>query len=129
MLNGFSTQAKVRDLTKLRHLPGVADVTIAQPDHPNDANANSMADVATAWSTYKYKGAGTVVAVIDTGIDPTHKDLRLSDPSRAKLTRSKVAAFTKRAGYGKYFTAKVPYGHNYADNNELIKDPTMVSQP
>ena len=53
-----------------------------------------MANVSTVWNNYKYKGEGTVVSIIDTGIDPNHKDLRLSDDSKVKLTKDKVNAFT-----------------------------------
>ena len=87
-----------------------------------------MANVSTVWNNYKYKGEGTVVSIIDTGIDPNHKDLRLSDDSKAKLTKDKVNAFTKETGYGRYFTDKVPYGHNYSDNNDNITDDNPSEQ-
>lgn len=128
VLNGFATKAKVGDLHRLSRLAGVARVTVAQTYHRTDASANDMGNVATVHANYRYKGAGTVVAVIDSGLDPHHHDLRLSDPKRVKLTRGDVRAFTQRAGYGKYFTAKVPYGHNYADNNNRIKDTDPTEQ-
>lgn len=128
VVNGFATKAKVKDIQKLRKLPGVKSVTLAKVYYANDSSADNMANVSTVWNNYKYKGQGTVVSIIDTGIDPNHKDLRLSDDKQAKLSQKDVADFTKKAGYGRYFTDKVPYGHNYADNNEKITDDDPSEQ-
>ena len=128
VVNGFATKVKVKDIQKLRAIPGVKSVTLAKVYYANDSSADDMANVSAVWNNYKYKGEGTVVSIIDTGIDPNHKDLRLSDESKAKLTREKVAAFTKQAGYGRYFTEKVPYGHNYSDNNDNITDNNPSQQ-
>ena len=128
VVNGFATKAKVKDIQKLRAIPGVKSVTLAKVYYANDSSADDMANVSAVWNNYKYKGEGTVVSIIDTGIDPNHKDLRLSDESKAKLTRAKVANFTKQAGYGRYFTEKVPYGHNYSDNNDNITDNNPSQQ-
>ncbi|MBU5980942.1 peptidase S8 [Lactobacillus helveticus] len=128
VVNGFATKAKVKDIQKLRNLPGVKSVTLAKVYYVNDSSADDMANVSTVWNNYKYKGQGTVVSIIDTGIDPNHKDLRLSDDKQAKLSQKDVADFTKKAGYGRYFTDKVPYGHNYADNNEKITDDDPSEQ-
>lgn len=128
VVNGFATKAKVKDIQKLRKLPGVKSVTLARVYYANDSSADNMANVSIVWNNYKYKGQGTVVSIIDTGIDPNHKDLRLSDDKQAKLSQKDVADFTKTAGYGRYFTDKVPYGHNYADNNENITDDDPSEQ-
>ncbi|WP_297820126.1 S8 family serine peptidase [uncultured Lactobacillus sp.] len=122
VVNGFSTKVKVKDIQKLRKIPGVKSVTLAKVYFATDASADNMANVSTVWSNYKYKGQGTVVSIIDTGIDPNHKDLRLSDESKVKLTAKDVNDFTKNSGYGRYFTSKVPFGHNYSDNNDIITD-------
>ena len=127
-MNGFATKAKVKDIQKLRKLPGVKSVTLARVYYANDSSADNMANVSIVWNNYKYKGQGTVVSIIDTGIDPNHEDLRLSDDKQAKLSQKDVADFTKTAGYGRYFTDKVPYGHNYADNNENITDDNPSEQ-
>lgn len=128
VVNGFATKAKVKDIQKLRNIPGVKSVTLAKVYYANDSSADNMANVSTVWNNYKYKGEGTVVSIIDTGIDPNHKDLRLSDDSKVKLTKDKVNAFTKESGYGRYFTDKVPYGHNYSDNNDNITDDNPSEQ-
>ncbi len=128
VVNGFSTKVRVVDIPKLKQIAGVKTVTLAKVYYPTDAKANSMANVQAVWSNYKYKGEGTVVSVIDTGIDPTHKDMRLSDDKDVKLTKSDVERFTDTAKHGRYFTSKVPYGFNYADNNDTITDDTVDEQ-
>jgi lactocepin len=75
-----------------------------------------ITDVLKAWQVSKYKGEGMVISIIDSGIDYRHKDMKLTDPSKAKL-KSK-----NPEGKGKYFTDKVPYGYNYADKNQNIID-------
>ena len=121
----FATKAKVGDIKKLREIKGVKSVTLAKVYFAADTSANNMANVSTVWSNYQYKGEGTVVSIIDTGIDPNHKDLRLSNESKAKLTAKDIDGFTENSGYGRYFTSKVPFGHNYSDNNDII---TMMIQ-
>ena len=100
VVNGFSTKVRVVDIPKLKQIAGVKTVTLAKVYYPTDAKANSMANVQAVWSNYKYKGEGTVVSVIDTGIDPTHKDMRLSDDKDVKLTKSDVEKFTDTAKHG-----------------------------
>ncbi|WP_261806217.1 S8 family serine peptidase [Lapidilactobacillus luobeiensis] len=128
VVNGFVTKAKVRDLAKLQAIAGVKTVTLAKVYYTTDAKANEMGNVQSVWSSYKYKGEKTVVSVIDTGIDPNHKDMRLSDESNVKLTKADASDFAAEAGHGQYFTAKVPYGFNYADNNNIITDDDPAEQ-
>jgi len=60
---------------------------------------------------------------VDTGIDPDHKDMILSDESKGKLSKKDVASFVDKNHLdGKYYTAKVPYGYNYYDKNSEIRD-------
>lgn len=129
VVNGFSTKVKVKDIEKIRRIQGVKSVTLDNVFFPAEANADSMANVQTVWSNYKYKGEKTVVSVIDTGIDVTHKDMRLSDDTNVKLTPDDVNDFIDEVGHGKYFTAKVPYGYNYADgNSEFVYDDDPTEQ-
>lgn len=61
VVNGFATKAKVKDIQKLRKLPGVKSVTLARVYYANDSSADDMANVSIVWNNYKYKGQGTVV--------------------------------------------------------------------
>ncbi|MGH4138192.1 S8 family serine peptidase [Clostridium sp.] len=79
-------------------------------------SAKDLTNVLKEWQVSKYKGEGMVISIIDSGIDYRHKDMRLTDPSKAKLKNKNPE------GKGKYFTNKVPYGYNYADKNQNIID-------
>lgn len=126
LVNGFSMTVKFKDIKKIKKLSGVKNVTIAKKYQPADADANAIAGVEDAWQgtagVGKYKGEGLVVSVIDTGIDATHKDLRLSDESTAALTASKVKDTIGQIGHGRYLNAKVPYAFNYADKTDAVQE-------
>ncbi|MGV8982506.1 S8 family serine peptidase [Clostridium sp.] len=80
------------------------------------SSSKDLTNVLKEWQVSKYKGEGMVISIIDSGIDYRHKDMRLTDPSKAKLKNKNTG------GKGKYFTDKVPYGYNYADKNQNIID-------
>nr|WP_286672853.1 cell wall-binding repeat-containing protein [Anaeromonas gelatinilytica] len=65
-----------------------------------------------------FKGEEQVVAILDTGIDYTHRDMILDDGVEKALDKNDIE---NADVLGKYFTEKVPYGYNYYDlNNEVI---------
>ncbi|MFT8410520.1 MAG: S8 family serine peptidase [Schleiferilactobacillus perolens] len=115
LINGFETTAKPSQLAKIRALDGVKNVTIDKTYTVDDASANDLGEVTQAWNAAKVKGEGMLVAVIDSGIDTTHKDLRISDPSKEKLTLTEATNAAAKLGYGKAYTDKVPFAYNYAD--------------
>lgn len=117
LVNGFSTTVKRSDIPKIEAIPGVKKVTEAKVYYPDLTYAKSLTQVYDTWKDYGIKGEGMVVAVIDTGIDASHKDMKLTDPSKAKIKDIKNSSES-------VFTAKVPYGHNFADQNDVVKDLT-----
>jgi len=118
LLNGFSIEAKYKDLNKIAEMPGVKSVQVANVYYPDMNYAKDMkTNIADIWKDYGYKGEGMVVSIIDTGIDYNHKDMVISDsttPSSIKLTNKNPK------GPGRYFTEKVPYGYNFADDNQDV---------
>lgn len=122
LVNGFSIDATVTQVDELRKLPGVKSVDAAKVTKPQDESANQLANVQKVWENNKLKGEGTVIAIIDTGIDPTHKDMRLTDASTGKITKTEAEKQTKALGYGQYYSAKIPFGRNYADASNEIRD-------
>ncbi|AQP54649.1 hypothetical protein CBF34_03730 [Vagococcus penaei] len=118
LVNAFSIDVRLTDLDTIKNLSGVLSVTPAQVFYPSDTDANQLAQVQKVWEENKFKGEGMVVSIIDSGIDPNHPDLYLSEETTGKLTKAKADEMPK----GKYFNSKVPYGYNYADGNDDIVD-------
>ena len=72
-----------------------------------------------------YKGEGTVVAVIDSGLDVHHEVLRISDPTKGKFkNQTELEAAKKAAGidYGKWYNDKVVFAYDYMDGDDNIKE-------
>jgi lactocepin len=117
VLNGVSLTVKYRDIDAIRKIKGVKKVTVVNKYYLDMSTAVNITNSPTVWNELGFKGEGTVVSIVDTGIDYTHKDMKLTDPSKAKLNKNSITE-----GPGKFFTDKVPYGYNYADMNTDIID-------
>ncbi|MGM9988130.1 MAG: S8 family serine peptidase [Bacillaceae bacterium] len=123
---GFSGIVKYKDIAKIKKTNGVKDVYIAneyERPEPNMTTSHSYIQSIQTWADGGYKGEGMVVSVIDTGIDPSHKDFVLSPETKEKLTKGSVNKVIKDSSLkGKFYTEKVPYGYNYFDQNNTILD-------
>lgn len=117
LLNGFSAVIKYGDIDAIREISGVKSVKVANKYYLDMNTAVNFTNAPTVWNKFGLKGEGVVVAIVDTGIDYTHKDMKLTDASKAKLSEKDVQAF---GGPGKFYTEKVPYGYNFADMNDRI---------
>lgn len=117
VLNGVSVNVKYKDIDTIRKIKGVKKVTVVNKYYLDMETAVNLTNAPTVWNELGFKGEGTVVSIIDTGIDYTHKDMKLTDPSKAKLNKESITE-----GPGKFYTDKVPYGYNYADMNQDVID-------
>lgn len=88
--------------------------------------SNTLTEAESVWNNCSYKGEGMVIAVIDTGFDYTHKDFQTIDEENVKITKDLADNDIKNLGYGKYFSEKIPYGYNYADGNDEIKNEDQI---
>lgn len=129
VFNGFSLEVKAGDVAKLALTPGVTGVyestEYSRPEvEPEMISSKELVQAQLAWDKYQYKGEGMVVGVIDSGIDPNHKDFVLTDDATGEITSDEVdAALTSgEVEAGKYFSAKVPFGYNYMDDNYEVRD-------
>ncbi|MBT2571999.1 S8 family serine peptidase [Planococcus sp. ISL-110] len=129
VFNGFSAEVEaglVEDIANLSGVKAVYESTEYQrPEaQPEMKYSKELVQAQQAWTDYGYRGEGLVVGVIDTGIDPRHKDMVLTDNTTGDITKSDVAALVadKSIENGKFFTAKVPFGYNYMDGNNEILD-------
>lgn len=115
LVNGFSATVKRGDIEKIKAMSGVKKVTEAKVYYPDMQYAKELTQAYNTWEDLGLKGEGMVVAIIDTGIDVTHKDMVLDDEAKDDVKIKDV-----KSG----FTLKVPYGHNFADGNDVVKDTT-----
>ncbi|NYE03754.1 lactocepin [Bacillus niacini] len=127
-VNGFSGIVEYGQIEAIKSVDGVTKVTIAneyqRPETtPEMKYSKEIVQAQNTWDDYGVKGEGMVVGIIDTGIDPSHKDMVLTDATKADLTKAEVeAAIAEKGVQGQYFTDKVPYGYNYYDENNEILD-------
>ncbi|ASK62141.1 lactocepin precursor [Virgibacillus phasianinus] len=127
--NGFSGKVEFGNIEKIEAVPNVKNVYLAneynRPVEPNLDTSHEYIQSHQTWADANLKGEGMVVAVIDTGVDPSHRDFVLSDDTEEELTKKEVKAIVGEGEVeGKYFTEKVPFGHNYFDHNNTVKPAT-----
>jgi len=122
LLNGFSAEVQRKDVEKIKELQGVKHVTIVKKYYPDMANAKTLTESEKVWAELGYKGEGMVVSIIDTGIDWTHKDMKVSNKDKIRLKSSDIENI--QGAKGKWYSEKVPYGYNFADDNTEVIDKT-----
>ncbi|CAH2717287.1 hypothetical protein BACCIP111895_04478 [Neobacillus rhizosphaerae] len=126
--NGFSGEVAYGDLDKIESVAGVKAVYLANEYNrpkvePNMKTSHQFVQSRDTWTKAGFKGEGMVVAVIDTGVDPSHRDFKLTDATKEGLTKMEVAQAVADKGLkGKFYTDKVPFGYNYYDQNDIILD-------
>lgn len=117
LLNGFSIDASMNQIAEIEKLADVESVEVSSVKVTQDTDQAELVQATKSWEKYHYQGEGMVVAVIDSGIDTKHKDLRLTDESTAAISKDEAESAIEAMGYGKYESAKVPFAYNYADAN------------
>ncbi|WP_144264301.1 S8 family serine peptidase [Edaphobacillus lindanitolerans] len=129
VFNGFSANVKAKEAKVISELPGVKAVYEATEyerpvEKPEMVSSKDLVQARQFWEEYGFKGEGMVVGVIDTGIDPAHKDMVLTDASSAALKKADIDRELSAGQLhgGKYYTEKVPFGYNYMDENDIIRD-------
>lgn len=147
VLNGFSAKVKVSDLAKIEANPNVKKVRIAKEYYlpkPDMASSTGQVMAPETWNL-GYKGEGMVVAVIDSGVDHTHKDFNISTGTSVALDKAtiesiiagqelnaeKLAALKPGvvvSGDNCYKSLKVPFAFDYADIDTTAKANTSLPE-
>lgn len=140
LLSGFEILLLSGDYPAVcKSLPAGTKATVGSEYLPADAqlvenNVNVYETGIFNAENCGYDGTGTVVAVLDTGVDSNHSAFSLDNftSSRLGLTYDKVAdvlkntkAYEQAGGLNTddvYINQKVPFGYDYADN-----DPDVYS--
>ena len=148
LLNGFALETTYEDAKKIQAMNFVdsVEVSVAYKKPETTTNAvetkkEEVNDFSKALDSYNliniqplwdkgYRGQGRVIAVLDSGLDPDHPVLRLTDNSQSKYkTKEDAEKAMKEAGidYGKWYSDKLPFAFNYNDWNNDIKQSGFKS--
>lgn len=121
VVNGFSietTYGEAKAIEKLNDVKKVSLVNEYERPKPELVTSKDIINAREVWENLDYNGEGTVIAIIDTGVDANHRDMVLSNPEKAKIQYTiDLTGFP-----GTFRTIKVPYGYNYMDKNQEILD-------
>ncbi|HEM5193233.1 TPA: S8 family serine peptidase [Streptococcus suis] len=118
------SEKKVEEEEKLSVADETTAITNQEEAKPQNIDSNTIITVPKVWDS-GYKGEGTVVAIIDSGLDVDHDVLHISDLSTAKYkSEREIEAAKEAAGitYGEWFNDKVVFGYNYVDVNTVLKE-------
>lgn len=127
VMNGVSGEVEYGEIAEIEKLEGVESVSIATEYErptvkPDMISSKDMVEAIQTWNA-GYNGKGMVIGIIDTGIDSSHRDMKLTDTTGHKLSKNSVDNSVNTLKLpGQYYTLKVPYGYNYADKNKEIRD-------
>ena len=139
-VNAISADLSLGEMVKVREIPGVRSVerenrylpmdegSISEPETAN--TSENMTGATAAWAA-GYTGAGSKIAIIDTGIDTSHQSFAeepftwsvgQAGASGELMTKAQVQALAGQlnSGTANYVSAKIPYGYNYIDGNTTI---------
>lgn len=121
--NGFSIKCDPIIAKKISYLSQVKNISEANIYEKHVKNVRDTYEIARIAERYNLKGEGMVVAVLDSGVDHTHKDMNV-DKDHIKLNEEKVKEIKNKEQitYGTYFNEKVPFAYNYADQNLSVRD-------
>lgn len=123
VINAFSAEVKLDDIQKIAELSNVKNVYIANEyERPNMVTSLDQVVARTAWDL-GYTGKNKILAVIDSGIDPDHKDFVMDENADFGMSKEQAQEIiTKEKLAGKYYNSKVIYAYNYYDLNHNVKD-------
>jgi lactocepin len=121
--NGFSVETEYKNLKDIQSIPGVTHVHVARTFQATMDVSKELVQAQKVWEQYGYKGEGLVVAVVDSGIDYSHKDMKLSDDAKAKekWTQDKLNQKFEETDVNEiWYSDKVPTGYDWADNDTNV---------
>ena len=136
LVNAISAEIRYGEIGRISSIDGVKAVQIENTYLPQTVDINTagtsqyMVGAAEVWNS-GYTGAGTKIAVIDTGIDAGHQSfdgdafdhaLSLLDNAPDLLDEDDIDEVSEFLHAGSYacISSKIPFAYNYADNNTVV---------
>ncbi|MBQ4473791.1 MAG: S8 family serine peptidase [Lachnospiraceae bacterium] len=132
--NAIAAEVRYADIAKIGSIDGVKSVYIEKQyeaytaDTQTAGTSQFMTNAFSAWQD-GYTGAGSRLAIIDTGLDTDHQsfsaeafDYAISTLEEAPdlLTADEVDASQLNSKTANYISSKIPYGYNYIDENTTV---------
>ncbi len=134
LTDGIAIRLKNKDAAEVKEISGVKEIYVSESyDVPQVAvsnNANVYATGIYDTSEVDYTGEGMVVAVLDTGLDYTHKAFETMPEGQLGLDKGEVdGVFSKLEAVKMnkslklsdvYYNDKIPFAYDYADNDDDV---------
>ena len=129
LTNGFSADVTYAQLKEIRELDGVEAAFISPTFElePSMTTSNQMVG-GGMYNTTGYTGEGTVVAILDTGVDLDH-ELFAAAPKNPRLTQADIQKVLEENDLScekdvpsvgastLYYSAKIPFQFDYGDHD------------
>lgn len=132
LTNGFACDVAYGDLDKIAAIEGVDAVYIANhyalPTYEKAKDTRMAVSNAyftgidNAYQYYGVDGTGTVIAVLDTGLNTTHEAFADADKNAENTGVLKQEDISAAVAPGVYINAKVPFAYDYADLDDDVTD-------
>ncbi|MGL5381106.1 S8 family serine peptidase [Clostridium sp.] len=127
--NSFSIDTTYGDLEKiseLKNLEGVRSVKIAKTYGYQMLSSADLVNTEKVWEENKFKGEGTVVAIVDTGVDYEHRDFALSELGleNRKIIKEEVELkLNETVVDDVWLSEKIPVAYDWADGDSDVRNP------
>ncbi len=121
LVNSCSIDATYEQIKKIEKMDNVEKCYEAHTYKSTMHDAINIGNVKDAWNdnNFPLNGEGTIISIIDSGVDYTHMDMLLdSSDTKTKFTADEMKNKIQTLGHGSYINQKVPYAYNYAEEKE-----------
>ncbi len=133
LLNGFSATIEYGKLDELKALDCVKTVVVSEEYSAPEVTVNSVADLFGGDGIFtnetQYKGEGTLIAIIDTGLDYDHDAFQKQPDVQVLDLESLANIYQHTNAYhlydmeltDYYISGKIPFAFDYADEDCDVK--------
>lgn len=125
LFSGMSVDMPYGDLDALRQVDGVSDAWVATTYEVPEltGSTSDSASATTLLSSTAYTGEGTVIAVLDTGLNLQHEIYQCNDKILGETALNKNSPELKKTSVqGAYVSNKIPFAYDYAEGDTDVTD-------